>query len=526
MDTNYYTYDAMPTRQRRRRRRRRNKGMVPVVMLSLVLAVLTGLAVRISVFGKIAQIDAAEDAEPTISTTAILQLPEKVKLNQLNIPVGASFEPWELVEGLEDTEISVAFVNELATDMEGLQEVDLLFTQDGAECVRSVFINRFQLVNEVSSAMGSETIPTIRDFVPDESIEAVFKGDSPETLPADSCGVHALTIECDGREYSVAYLVTEDIPPEAVGLTVTVEAGMLPEPETLVDEIVDHSYVTVTYVEVPELTTVGIQEVQMLLTDAFGNQSHVTAIVEVTPAENGPQFTGLEDLHIQVGGAISYKAGVSASDRQDGNLTFSVDPGNVDNKKIGTYTAYYTATDSDGNTLTVPRKIVIQDEAEAALEEYAKAALKKIIKDDMTRDQQIYQVYLYTKKNVQFVGSSDKTSIVHAAYEGFSTGKGDCYTYYAMNVIMLDLLGIENLEVARVGGISNHWWNLVLFEDGLYYHVDSCPKSIYLDGQTYDKLTDSDLDVYTNNKQVAAHRPNYYTYDKTLPEYQDIEIAP
>ena len=139
---------------------------------------------------------------------------------------------------------------------------------------------------------------------------------------------------------------------------------------------------------------------------------------------------------------------------------------------------------------------------------------------------QFYQIYLYTKRNVQFVGSSDKSSVVHAAYEGFSTGKGDCYTYYAMNVILLDMAGIENLEVARVGGTSNHWWNLVLHDDGKYYHVDSCPKSIYLDGQTYYKMTDGDLDVYTNNKQVASHRPNYYTYDKTLPEYQDIDIAP
>jgi hypothetical protein len=320
-------------------------------------------------------------------------------------------------------------------------------------------------------------------------------------------------------------MVTENIPPEAVGLTVTVEAGMLPEAETLVDQIVDHSEVTVTYAEIPELTTLGTVEVQLLLTDAFGNSSSVAATLEVIPAENGPQFTGLEELHIQVGSTISYKTGVSATDLQDGELTFKVNADNVDNKTIGSYTAYYTATDSDGNTLTVPRKIVIQDEAEAAVEGYAKAVLEKIIKDDMTRDQKIYQVYLYSRKNVQFVGSSDKTSIVHAAYEGFTTGKGDCYTYYAMNVIMLDLLGIENLEVTRVGGTSHHWWNLVLHEDGKYYHVDSCPKAIYLDGQKYYKMTDKDLDDYTNDPKVAAHRSHYYTYDKTLPEYQDIEIA-
>ena len=523
MHTNdYYTNDSVSTR--RRRRRRRNSGIVPVILLALILAVLTGLAVRISVFGKIANVDSKLD--PSTGMNPILRLPESVKIRSLTVPSGAVIEAQELVSGLEQTGITVSFVDEPATDVVGQQKVDLVFSQYGAECIKTVELTRFQMVTEVVSKLGSGNIPDIRDFIPNSNIEAHFKGESPASLPEDSCGSHALVIECDGREYPVTYLVTEDIPPEAVGLTVTVEAGALPAPETLVDQIIDHTEVTVAYAELPELSMVGSRDVVLTLTDAFGNISQVNAVIEVIPSENGPRFIGLEELHIQVGNTISYKAGVSATDLQDGELSFTVDPGDVDNKTLGTYTAYYTATDSDGNTLTVPRTIVIQDEAEAAVEEYAKTVIQEIIKDGMTRDQKIYQIYLYTKRNVLFVGSSDKSSIAHAAYEGFSTGKGDCYTYYAMNVVLLDMVGIENLEVARVGGTSNHWWNLVLHDDGKYYHVDSCPKSIYLEGQTYYKMTDQDLEDYTTNKQVAAHRPNYYTYDKTLPEYQDIDIAP
>lgn len=520
---NYYTDDYVPVR-RRRRRRRRCRGIVPVVFLSVILAALTGLAVRITVFGKIANIDNTLD--PSSGLTPILQLPETVELKPLTVPSGVVIEADELVTGLADTGISVSFLEAPTVDTVGKQQVQLMFTMNGAECTQTVTLTRFHMVTEVTTQMGSGDKPDIRDFVPDPSVNACFKGTSPDALPEESCGSHNLMIECDGREYPVTYLVTEDIPPEAVGLTVTTEAGSLPDPNSLVDQIVDHSEVTVAYVQTPELTMVGSKEVTLLLTDAFGNSSQVTAVIEIVPAADGPAFTGLDELHVQVGNTISYKAGVSVTDPQDGKLTFTVDPGDVDNKTIGTYTAYYTATDADGHTLTVPRTIVVLDEAEAAVEKYAKDALAQIITDDMTRDQKIYKVYLYTKKNVLFVGTSDKSSIIHAAYEGFSTGKGDCYTYYAMNVIMLDMLGIENLEVARVGGTSNHWWNLVLHEDGKYYHVDSCPKAIYLEGQTYYKLTDSDLEMYTNNKQVAAHRPNYYTYDKTLPEYQEIDIAP
>lgn len=524
MDTypKYHTDDYIPVRRRRRRRRRRS--WAPVITLAAVLAVLVGVAVRISVFGKTANNDGALDSGTGM--TSILTLPETVKLLPLSLPSGATVEPQELVAGLEGTGITVSFVKAPAAGVVGQQKVELLFSLDGAECTRTVSLTRFQMVTGISSEMGSTDIPDIRDYIPNMNIEASFKGDSPATLPEDSCGSHTLIIQCDGREYPVTYLVTEDIPPTAEAVTVRAEAGSLPEPESFVDQIVDHSEVTVTYAELPDLLTVGSKAVTLVLTDAFGNCTQVEAELEVVPAQNGPEFTGLEELHIQVGSTISYKAGVSATDPQDGRLTFTVEPGDVDNKKVGTYTAYYTATDSDGHSLRVPRTIVIQDEAEAAVESYAKAVIEKIITEDMTRDQIILEIYRYTKKNVQFVGSSDKSSIVHAAYEGFSTGKGDCYTYYAMNVILLDMLGIENLEVARVGGTSNHWWNLVLYEDGKYYHVDSCPKAIYLEGQTYYKMTQSDLEAYTNNKQVAAHRPNYYTYDQTLPEYQDIDIAP
>ena len=62
MDTycNYHR-EASASVRKRRRRRRRCRGIVPVIVLSVVLAVLIGLAVRISVFGKISQVDSVLD---------------------------------------------------------------------------------------------------------------------------------------------------------------------------------------------------------------------------------------------------------------------------------------------------------------------------------------------------------------------------------------------------------------------------------------------------------------------------------
>jgi hypothetical protein len=195
------------------------------------------------------------------------------------LPSGAVIQAQELVTGLEGTGITVSFVEEPAAEVVGPQEVDLLFAMDGAECTRSVMLTRFQMVTEISTKMGSGDIPDIRDYIPNMHIEANFKGDSPASLPAESCGIHSLVVECDGREYPVTYLVTEDIPPVAEGLTVTAEAGSLPAPESLVDQIVDHSDVTVTYAEPPMVSTLGTQEVTLVLTDAFG----IVAMVAMTP---------------------------------------------------------------------------------------------------------------------------------------------------------------------------------------------------------------------------------------------------
>lgn len=493
----------------RRKKRRRKKKLV--FILSLILACLVSTVIWLEV------LRANEPDQP-------FDLPASVQLQPLVLADNVPVSPTDFVLGLGGTGLRVTFKEKPDPSVVGQQDVELVFTGENGTCTRTASLYRFRLEPQAAAVMGSGEVPDIRDFVPDESVDAVFVGRSPAQVPEDLCGVFELRISCGGREYGVTYTVTEQIPPQATPAEVTTGASILPDPATLVTDIVDHSDVTVTYLEEPVLNMVGSYPVTVVLTDAYGNTSQVESTVHVIPAENGPRFSGLEELRIQVGDTIAYKAGVSATDAQDGELSFTVDPGNVDNKVEGTYTAYYTATDSDGLTLTVPRTIVVLDVQTAVVEQHAMAVLDQIITEDMTRDQRIFAVYKYTKANVSFVGTSDKTSIIHGAYEGFTTGKGDCYTYYAMNVVMLGLLGIENLEVRRTGGETNHWWNLVLHEDGKYYHVDSCPVAVSVENVFHWKMTDTDLETYT--EAVSWRKINFYTYDKTLPQYEGIDIAP
>lgn len=495
----------------RRYQRRRNQRTAMIVIIVLIFGI-AGTAIWA----------ALHDRE---KPSAVLELPENIQLQSVTVADTVLPMPEDFVTGLADGGITVSFKEQPEKTI-GDQTVTLVFSNGEETCTRQAALHVFHLEQKVTVLMGEEKTPEIGDFVRDESLGAEFAGTVPDLLPQDQCGNVTLTVLCAGREYEVIYSVEERIPPQAAAQRIEAEAGTVPSPESLVTDIQDHSAVTVTYQQEPELTIVGSYPVTLVLTDAYGNTATVDSVIDVIPAANAPQFEGLTDLHVQVGNTISYKTGVTAVDPQDGEVSFTVDAAGVDKMTEGTYIVYYSAADTDGNTTIVPRNIIVEDAARVAVERYAQAVLDQIITPNMTRDQKIYAVYRYSRKNVLFVGTSDKTSIVHAAYEGFTTGAGDCYTYYAMNVIMLNMLGIENLEVTRVGGTSHHWWNLVLHEDGKYYHVDSCPTAVKVDGVDHSKMTDSDLAVYTEDKTVAARRPNFYVYDKTLPEYEGIEIAP
>lgn len=516
VEENYLCDNATWEELRRKSRRRRHTSASAWVISMPFLLLAAGI---ICIFVCVLGFDAtAHRSQP-------LTLPETLKVQSLSVADCVSVEATQFVSGLDGTGIEVRFGQEPDANTLGAQEISLVFTLDNHACTVTTGLYRYHLEQTVTVKLGGEETVSVRDFLPDESIQAVFVGQSPSEITKGSCGVFNLKIHCGGREYPVTYCITEEIAPVGTGKTVTVEAGTIPEPSSFVEKIEDHTQVTVTYKQQPSFITMGTEKVTLVLTDAFGNTSEVEAEAQVVPAANGPQFAGLSDLYVPLGSPVSYRTGVTVTDKQDGNLTFTVDPGNMDIKTQGRYTVYYSAVDTDGNQLIVPRTVIVESVTGQAVRQSAQTILNQIITPGMSRDSQIYAVYGYVRWNVAYVGSSDKSSLENGAYEGFTKKKGDCYTYYAMTRVMLDMLGIENLEVTRVGGTSHHWWNLVLFEDGKYYHVDSSPTRVRLDNVNHNKMTDSDLVVYTNAEGVIERRPNFYVYDKTLPAYRDIEIA-
>lgn len=273
------------------------------------------------------------------------------------------------------------------------------------------------------------------------------------------------------------------------------------------------------------------------------NEPEVPEVPAVEPQEEPadtqpPVISGAHDLVTEVGVSVSYRSGVSVSDDVDERVTLTVDSSAVDLSTAGCYSVVYSATDSSGNTASVTVTITVKqplpDEeteeepgetstqpspAEDAkivvtqemLDGITSAILARILSPGMSKYEQARAIYNYVNQHITYVSTSDKTDWVRGAYLGLTRGKGDCYNYWAASKALLTAAGIDNLDLQRVGGATQHFWNLVNVGDG-WYHFDTCwhPSGYPLDSFM---LTEAEVRAYTQKLADEIGRVNYFTYD-------------
>ena len=241
-------------------------------------------------------------------------------------------------------------------------------------------------------------------------------------------------------------------------------------------------------------------------------------IVDTTP----PTIEGVKALSVDAGASLSYKKDILLSDNAAGEILLEIDNSLVDLNVPGTYPIRYTATDGSGNqsaadtTVTVNAAHVPTEEDAYAL---ADTLIAQIITPEMSKYDTAYTLWNWCRTNIRYAASAENYSSVWAgAYEGLQKKSGDCYTYYATYSLLLTRCGIDNLCVARTGGISDHWWNLVNVGDG-WYHCDSSPRRR---GDPYlcFMQTDAQVQAYTESYPDI---PNYYVFDGSL--YPDRETV-
>lgn len=245
------------------------------------------------------------------------------------------------------------------------------------------------------------------------------------------------------------------------------------------------------------------------------NKKDIVLSLEVADTKP-PVIKGTRDLTIYIGHPISYRAGVSVTDNQKGGTALMVDASKVNPRKEGTYKVTYRSEDKAGNKAEKSVKVIVKKSSKGHAKEvakYVKETLDEITTKNMTEIDKLDKIFEFCHTKINYTGYSDKSNVIEAAYNGFRTHTGDCFTYYAVAEALITGAGFENIMVARDGENSDHFWNLIKYKDK-WYHFDTCPIA---GGGSFRAFMLGDLEIARFNKEYGELSPEhkgYYNFEK------------
>lgn len=287
--------------------------------------------------------------------------------------------------------------------------------------------------------------------------------------------------------------------------------------------------ITVSYAKEYSFSKTGMYQLDLIARDADGKELQVTVGFHLVIDSEKPTITGIGDLVTYVGEGISYKNCVSVRDNCGGKVVLEVDSTAVDLRKAGEYPVIYRATDAAGNVNTVTVTLYVYEErvTEAELYQLLDPIISQKISVGASKEQQVREVYFYVHNQIEYVSSSDKNGWVRAAYDGLRTGKGDCYTYYALSKAFFERLGIQNMGIQRTVGIvdERHYWNYVNIgteSAPRWYHYDATR----IRGATHDGylLTNAQL-MTIHASRVDENGVGYYFYAYDATQYPEADTV-
>ena len=321
-----------------------------------------------------------------------------------------------------------------------------------------------------------------------------------------------------GNQTYHSTLHVQDTTAPAVTLTTdSIEMYTTATPPTaadLVDSVIDVTNCSIDFKEPYDFTKEGKFDIVVLVADSSGNTTEsvipCTVVDDVTP----PEIAGVEPLTVSQGDTISYKKNVTVTDDKDDNPKLEIDTSSVNPDKRGTYKVTYTATDAAGNVTekTTTIKIVsakISEATEETVNAKADEILSEIITEGMTQKQQAKAVFDWVVKNITYSETAGIDDLLSAAYKGMFYRIGDCTVKQKTAEVMLNRLGIKNMEIEKIRDTRGHYWLLIDVGEG-WYHYDP---NLQLDGTLIFYWHDADLWEYSNaHKNTHNYDPSKYPH--------------
>ena len=319
------------------------------------------------------------------------------------ITVGDTFDPMADVTATdaEDGNLTTKIVvekNDVKTDVAGKYEVTYKVTDSkGASRTKTIIVTvnpKMEVLNEAPVIHATDKTITVGDtFDPMADVTATDAEDGNLTtkivvekndVKTDVAGKYEVTYKVtDSKGVSFTKTITVTVNPKmevlneapvihATDKTITVGDTFDPKADVTATDTEDGNLTDKIIVEKNDVKTdvAGKYEVTYKVTDNQGATRTKTITVTVNPKMevlNEAPTIDAADKTITVGDTFDPKAGVTAKDAEDGDLTDKIEvvKNTVDTKKAGKYEVTYKVTDSDGATRTKTIKVTVKEKAPA-----------------------------------------------------------------------------------------------------------------------------------------------------------------
>ena len=298
-------------------------------------------------------------------------------------------------------------------------------------------------------------------ITPEKDEEAVSQSAIDE-INASAVGQYTIKSKRGGKVLTCTVNVQDTVGPELVLREVKLYVGKTTKEEAFVVSCEDISGVKeLRLVTEIDFSINGKQTVIFEAEDIYGNITTKETALYISNDFVAPVFYGLTTMNPEKYTEPDYMAGVTATDRVDGNIEFTYDASSVDTSVAGTYYVTYTAKDASGNVATSKRKVVVpHDQSDTD-------ALVKRIADSLPDDPELIRDYV--RNNVYYShawGGDDPV------WYGFVSRNGNCYVHALCLIEILEEKGYE-CELIWVTSKTHYW--VIVNIDGTWWHIDATP---------------------------------------------------
>lgn len=421
----------------------------------------------------------------------------------------------DFVRDIDDkTKVEVSFKEPIDYSLNGDRNVCVILTDAGGnetEYTSRLTIYPPEIVSSYTIEAGSLGY-SIENFLKDDAVigEADCIEEEYRDIPLNAVSENKIKILYDGYEYTVTLNIEDTKAPAAYMLNASTYLGVEIPADKFVKKIYDETSVKISYKKTPDFSKEGNQIVTIVLKDEGGNKTKYDVTLTVMEDKTPPVISA-QNRVVYIGDNIRFTDGVTAIDKNDGEVKIKVDIANFDKTKAGTYPITFTAKDKAGNKATKTVYFTLTEKKSETVSQYMidtafDKLYNEIIDDSMTSKQKMRAIYDYIRENIAYNGTSDKSDWEQEAYRGITDKQGDSFTFYAVSRKLLTLAGIKNEGVQRKSTQSSHYWNRVKY-DGKWYHFDTCPhyKDYPIDSFM---LTDDEIKAYSEKTNGY-----YYEYE-------------